>query len=402
MHLLVLDTIHGGKSLAHALAGLGHAVDMVDVYRGMDGISASVALSRVYDMVIAPIHLDPGHTLLRETKAPSITHHQAVRWIIGKNTPARFVEVTGARGKTTTASALAHLMQGQGILHTSCGTFRLPERTVIGREGITPASLIGVTGSVQSTDRWLIAEVSLGFTGGSELGILTSLETYPFAAGKRDALTEKLRSGACLPRIITPPGSDRSGNRLPADAVATADEDVCRYAWGEISGSYHNPLLGQEAYRDPLLIATAAACILGIDPSPLSGFEPLEGRKTVFFAGKSLIVDDSNSGTCGRTARDAIALARRLAGENAPLTLVIGKEKGAICEGFPVNEIASVIGEESPDRVILVGDYDPATLYPDGGDGYCISRAGTLDEGKSLAMQSPEGSMIILAVKTWR
>jgi len=401
MHLLVLDTIHGGRILAHALSEEGHAVDMVDIYRGRGGIDASVAGTRDYDMVIAPVHLDPGHQLLRGLTAPVITHHQAVRWIIGKRVPARFIEVTGARGKTTTAHALAHLVQGPGVLHTSCGTVLMPEKENIGRNGITPASLVAAAGAAYSSDRWLIAEVSLGFVGAGDLGILTSLETYTFAAGKRDALSEKLRSGACLPWLIVPPGSHRSGNRLPADQVAMAAGSTCRYAWNGISGTYENPLLGTEAYRDPLLIATAAACVLGIDPSPLASFEPIRGRKTVSRFGGTLVVDDSNSGTCARTARDAIHMARAQAGRNAPLVLVIGKEGGAICEGFPEEEIASVVMDESPDRIVLVGDYDPATACPGKGDG-CIARARTLDEGRDLAMQSPEGSMVVLAVKTWR
>ncbi len=401
MHLLVLDTIHGGGIIAHALSEKGHAVDMVDIYRGERGIDVSVARTRDYDMVIAPVHLDPGHPLLRELTAPLITHHQAVRWIIGRSAPARFIEVTGARGKTTTAHALAHLVQGPGILHTSCGAVLIPEKETIGGNGITPASLIAAAGAAHSGDRWLIAEVSLGFVGAGKLGILTSLETYTFAAGKRDALTEKLRSGAGLPWLIVPPGLNRSGNRLPADQVATAAGSTCRYAWNGISGTYENPLLAIEAYRDPLLIATAAACVLGIDPSTLASFKPISGRKTVFRFGSILVVDDSNSGTCAKTACDAIRLARAQAGRNAPLILVIGKEEGAICEGFPAEEIASVVMDESPDHIVLVGDYDPATACPGKGDG-CIARARTLDEGRSLAMQSPEGSMVVLAVKTWR
>jgi len=374
---------------------------MVDVYRGKEGIDPSVVRTRNYDMVIAPVHLDPGHPLLRELTFPVITHHQAVRWILGRSTPARFIEVTGARGKTTTAHALAHLMQGPGILHTSCGTVLMPEKENVGTNGITPASLLAAAESAHSSDRWLIAEVSLGFVGAGELGILTSLDTYTFAAGKRDALSEKLRSGAGLPWLVVPPGSHRSGNRLPADHVARATGSTCRYAWNGFSGTYENPLLSIEAYREPLLIVTAAACVLGIDPPHFPVFAPIRGRKAISRFGETLVVDDSNSGTCARTARDAICLARAHAKMDAPLVLVIGKESGAICEGFPEEEIASVVREESLDRIVLVGDYDPAIACPGKGDG-CIARAHTLDEGRKIAMELSEGGIVVLAVKTWR
>jgi hypothetical protein len=402
MRILVLDTIHGGRTIAHALRERGHTVDTVDIYRGKEGISPSDARSKDYEMVIAPVHLDPGHPLLRELTAPLITHHEAVRWIIGKQVPAQFIEVTGARGKTTTASALAHLMQGPGILHTSLKTVLLPERETVGRTGITPASLIAAAHSAYSQGRWLIGEVSLGFVGAGNLGVLSSSGTYAFGAGKRDALSEKIRSGTMLPRVIVPPGMSRSGNRLPADEVASSEGSTCRYEWMDITGRYENPLLMTEAYRDPLLIATAAACVLGIDPSPLGSFIPLEGRKTVSWVGSTLVVDDSNSGTCAETARDAIRLARASAGMPSPLTLVIGKEEGAICEGFPPEEIASVIRTESPDHVILVGDYKPDEVCQGRIGAGCVMQARTLEEGKARAMQFSDGRIVVLAVKTWR
>ncbi len=62
--------------------------------------------------------------------APVISHHEAVRQLLGKNTPEPMIEITGARGKTTTAHALAFLMEGPGILHTSTGTYQLPGKEV--------------------------------------------------------------------------------------------------------------------------------------------------------------------------------------------------------------------------------------------------------------------------------
>ena len=105
MHVLVLDTIHGGEDIAEALRQRGDTVDAVDVYRGT-GVPESVAASRRYDLVTAPVHLIPSHPLL--AKSPVKTHHEMVRELV---VPPRIsVEITGARGKTTTAFALAHLM----------------------------------------------------------------------------------------------------------------------------------------------------------------------------------------------------------------------------------------------------------------------------------------------------
>ena len=70
MRVLVIDTIHGGLDIARHLSARGHFTDTVDIYRGKSGIDASAAASRDYDLAIAPVHLDPGHPLLRSLSIP--------------------------------------------------------------------------------------------------------------------------------------------------------------------------------------------------------------------------------------------------------------------------------------------------------------------------------------------
>ena len=191
MHILVLDTIHGGEDIAAALRQRGDIVDAVDVYRGT-GIPESVAASRRYDLVTAPVHLIPSYPLL--AKAPVKTHHEMVRELV---VPPRIsVEITGARGKTTTAFALAHLMTdlGCGILHTSSGTFLMPERELLWRKSITPASVIAASESAEKLGaEWLIAEESVGVAGCGTLCILPSGHEYPIAVGQPRALVDKCR-----------------------------------------------------------------------------------------------------------------------------------------------------------------------------------------------------------------
>lgn len=402
MRILVLDTIHGGKVIAEALHQRGHSVDMVDVYRRQEGISPQYAERSEYDLMIAPVHLNPAYPLFRSIFSTVVTHHQAVRWIIGKRIPHPLIEVTGTRGKTTTAHALAHLMKGPGVLHTSNGTVAYPSCDHHCSGGITPAALINAVGIANSLGGWMIAEISLGFIGSGQLGILTSMDTYRFAGGQRDALEEKIRSGLSLPHFITPPGTHSGGNRIPADAIVRIRSDTCRYEWEGLQGEFSNPLLLMDAYRDSLAMAAAAACILGIDPSALASFSPLEGRMNLSVFQGTVVVDDSNSGTCALTARQAISLARQESGRKGPLTLVIGKEEGAICEGFPAEDVVNVIGSESPDRVILVGQgYDlhmPSPMKKS----IPFSCCSTLAEGRDLALRDTGKGMVVLAVKTWR
>ncbi|TAJ44441.1 coenzyme F430 synthase, partial [Methanofollis fontis] len=179
---------------------------------------------------------------------------------------------------------------------------------------------------------------------------------------------------------------------VAADEIAVIEEERCSYCYGGIEGMFEHPLLSLRAYREPLRLATAAACMLGIDPAPLSGFAALPGRMAISQEGQVLIVDNASSGACRETAIEAAAYARRLAGA-APLTLVIGTEGRTICEGFPVEEVRAAIREIAPAQTVTVGDYS------DVGD----ESASDLTSGIRIARRiTQDGGVILLAVKSWR
>ncbi len=245
MEILVLDTIHGGTELAIELTRSGHRVDTVDIYRGERGITPEEAADRRYDLLVAPVHLNPDHPLLKAVTAPRITHHGAVRMLLSGAAPHPMIEVTGARGKTTTAHAIAHalggpgvlsrgapfppgrsrlspegplppgtapapkepgLPAGPGILHTSRGTFLSPEGTLLWKRSITPASVIRAAREAARISGWLVAEESLGVSGAGDVAVLTSGNDYRIAAGKRSALAAKLESMRDSPVVVVPPG----------------------------------------------------------------------------------------------------------------------------------------------------------------------------------------------------
>lgn len=407
MKILVLDTIHGGREIARHLERKGHFVDSVDVYRGRDGIGPDDASMRSYDLMIAPVHLDPSYFLLGSMRIPCITHHDAVRWILGSDVPSPMIEITGARGKTTTANALAHVMEGPGILHASTGTTTFPDRRILWKGSITPASVIEAAMQSRSSNGWFIAEISLGYCGSGDLGVLTSGEDYLFAGGRRSALQEKVRSGLRLPSLVTPPGVHVTGSSVRCEDAVTVTGDSCHYSLEGIRGSFQNPLLRLPGYKTPLMLAATAAMVLGIDPSDLEDFSALEGRMAVKECDGVLVVDNSNSGT-NRETTAAAAEYLKSVNRKAAVTLVIGQEEDSVCEGFSAGEVFETVSLVQPDILILVGDYLSKTHMtrdrPTSGPGkptrvhYCR----TLGEGSELAMRLTEGGGVILAVKTWR
>ncbi|MEI8330924.1 MAG: coenzyme F430 synthase, partial [Methanomicrobiales archaeon] len=258
MQILVLDTIHGGREICDQYTRQGHDVDALDVYKDSTPAFAEKAKTHTYDLIIAPVHLDPAHPLLANRHAPIISHHEAVRRLLGDVLPESMIEITGSRGKTTTAHALAHLLPGNGVLHTSTGTYSYPEKDLLGKRSITPASILSAVDAANKMHGWLVAELSLGVTGAGDLAIITSSEDYPFAAGKKQALTEKIASARPAKHLLVADGIVCDfGNVVHIEEVARYEGMSCTVEWGGKRNVLTNPLFSLPPYRLPLMLAAA-------------------------------------------------------------------------------------------------------------------------------------------------
>jgi coenzyme F430 synthetase len=406
MYILVLDTIHGGKLLSEAFTSRGDVTDLVDVYRGESCVDVRTALSRTYDLIVAPVHLDPDHPLLKYARAPVITHHEAVRQLLGEDLPQLMIEITGSRGKTTTAHALASLLPGKGILHTSTGTFRFPEKIWISRSSITPGSVLTAVKLARDIHGWLIVEESLGVTGAGTLAIITSDEDYTFASGKKHALLTKLASTRHSRHLLLAEGirADFRDGAIHIEDITSSDGTECTICLDGKMHRFTNPLLSLPAYNTPLQLAAAAAQILGIDPSPLTSFAALTGRMAVSYENTILVLDNANSGTNLITTIDAARYARNTTGCEE-LTLVIGQPEGdgAVCEGFLLDQMLAAVEAIGPEHLIWVGRFpEPGTTEYIRLGPLVMAHVQTLDDGLVVAKRRTTRGSIVLAVKTWR
>jgi hypothetical protein len=405
MHVLVLDTIHGGKEIGAAYIEAGHSVDLVDIYRGTTPDELREAQHRHYDLVVAPVHLDPDHPLLARRTVPVITHHEAVRQLLGEHLPHPMVEITGAQGKTTTAHALAHILPGKGVLHTSTGTYSYPTKHLLFKKSITPASVIAAVRYASQMPGWLVAEISLGVTGAGDLAIITSPDNYTFARGKKCAIKEKIASARHAKRVLVAEGvfCDQE-NVVRVGDVVRCDGMKCT---AEIEGMkciLTNPLFLLPPYRAPLMLAAAAAMILHISPTPLNHFTALPGRMSVSHVKDLIIIDNANSGTNVATTLCAARYARHCA-RASDLTLVIGQVEGdgSVCEGFSFDQIASAIDEVRPTHIVWIGRYpEPGTGPYEALEGKVDAVCTTLEEGRNTAVSLAQKGSIVLSVKTWR
>ena len=399
MNILVVDTIHGGTEIARHLLLNGHIVDTVDVYRGEGSITVDEALTRTYDIVSAPVHLNPDHPLMH-LRAEYQTHHQMIPFCLGDARPPLTVEITGARGKTTTAHALASILPGRGILLSSIGITEYPSRINRGKKSITPASTIQAAKSAIASNGWLVAEESIGVSGMGDLGILTSGDDYLCAGGKKHALALKKEMLLSCKHCLAAPGIVWDAERVThTDDITSCCGTTCTWSYHGTEGSFVHPLMVLPAYRNALQTAAAAACMLGYAPDGLREFTALPGRLQVHRHGSLVIIDDANSGTSRSTVPEAVRYGRSILAK-APLVLVIGAEAQNICEGFSLADIKQVIDSTAPDTVILVGD-----CYPDEAALYlshpCV-QVSSLAEGTAYAKNRFNSGVIVLAVKTWR
>jgi hypothetical protein len=315
------------------------------------------------------------------------------------------VEVTGSQGKTTTAHAIAHILPGAGILHTSRGTFRYPSRQLLWKRSIPPASVLPAAEVALSLGGWLVAEESLGVTGAGAIGVLTSSGDYPVAAGKRSARAVKIASLASSPRSVVPanlPAAPPGSVRL--DTATDVEGDRCRYHLEGMDGEFRNPLLRLPAYANAMALAAAVGCMLGIFPDSLSTFAPVEGRMHLSRDGDLVVVDGASSGTTADTAIESARYARSVAGRE-DLALVIGEEERAVCEGFPPEQVAKAISAIHPAVVVLVGktakERGTVAAALEGSPSEMLA-AETLAEGRAKSRSLITAGSLVLAVKIWR
>ena len=445
--ILVLDPIHGAEVIADALKELGKDVDIFNPYR-----EPSFRGDLNYDLVIAPVHLNPNFEVMKRVlnaRIPHITHHEAVKELVSLNnlfSDLNAIEITGTVKKTTTCELIYQLLRGRKniIMHTSSGTryesadgeeVRLP------RLSGTPANVLKVM--LMARDKGLkpeiaIFEISLGLTGSGDVGVITSLEDdYMIAGATKAASAAKMASIRNCDGIIVHPGLPLSsvvhdnsnsnsygdkGENLGIEGVRAVFNKLRTIDGKVISGSLNfAPFkwrIASDYYRSCLEAALCAVLSLGIAPEELNTEEitAVTGRMQVEALKGRILIDNSNSGTKLKFVSelvDAASHLRQYPSERArgekqkqmkQMILIIGEDSPYVCEGINVDELKEVVemanGRSVFKQIIIVGDRFRAEAEFASAS---VSFASDLDTALNNAIDvSGEGDVIISNVKTWR
>lgn len=441
--ILVLDTIHGAEIIAEELKGLGKQAEVFDPYHQ----SFSKALD--YDLVIAPVHLNPNFEVIKQAlkmEIPFMSHHKAVKEIASlKNlfSDIKVVEVTGTVGKTAVCELICQLLKNKKVKvlsHTSSVTrFKSAGAEVqFPRIGGAPANVLKVMKIASEKNLKpdiVVFEISLGLTGIGDVGVITSLEAdYRIAGGTKDASAAKIASIQnyayeieCRNRrsaVIVLPDSfagmpenrkdelkrfntnffgataknlwlDDTEHKVFFDGLKTVNGDSVS---GGMKFNFEAGFYG-DYYRNSLEASFCTVLSLGIPPERVNtgDISAVHGRLKVESRKGRFLIDNSNSGTKLTFLDEITEMARRYSDK---IILIVGVESEYVCEGVNEEELKEVVASAARDfvEILIVG-----AEFKDKIEGKTVFFSDTLDAALEKAVSdSEEGSVIISNVKTWR
>ncbi|KCZ71123.1 UDP-N-acetylmuramyl pentapeptide synthase [Candidatus Methanoperedens nitroreducens] len=454
----VLDLTHGGIVLSRKLKKLVRSVTAIDVYNTItevldelenEGITTAQSPLNVddFDVLIAPVHLDPDYPMLRDAvnkNIPVLSHHAAAGQILSAFSSApqsnydlrdkTIIEITGTKAKTSTSILLAEMLSREKkvISHTSQGVKDWSTGRIIKKGlSITPASTLSALDAVLEAGiepEVVIFEISLGGTGFANIGVITTVANdYPIANNTRMASEAKRQMilnaktgsslvvnydalrlfGACRRdiNIISFTDTVNASCNVYYEDISSKG-GVIAYYLGKRQGRIHipeNPGYDIDSYKTAFVCATAVALAMDIDDDAIDRsireFRGAEGRMRKTSLQGRVLIDNSNSGMDIHTAEKALLYSKP---EGGRIVMVLGEEAQQVCEGLDPGGVADFIDRHQSElrALVLVGE----RMLPFVQDNVkSIYYADNLSCGIELAIQlTNEKDIILSCVKCFR
>lgn len=392
MHALVLDLTHGGDVLCERLLQQGYEVTCVDVYGlstlpRMDELrSLGATVTRAvpaghYDLLVSPVHC-PDRFLTDASWSERRTFHEMVGMLMPEDGQHR-IEITGVKGKTSTAHLLAHLLHQDGrsvLLHSSRGLYHYgPEGVTLVHEkvSINPVSLLTLPDL--DVDH-VLAEVSLGGSGKADISVITNLvDDYLIAGGTRKACGAK--SSILNPRglnlvpdsekdiwmpfghpLVTflPSITLRGSNKLGEGQDAVVDYDGMHHIL-LASGYLHNSYI--TAFDTALAVCKHLRIPSGSILEGLQNFRGVPGRGEVHVQDKRALVLERNPGISAASMHHTLESLSTIA-DISGCRIQVNPVNRKVCEKLEWGAIEELAERYHADLVWTDGDLGPDPKYP--------------------------------------
>lgn len=425
MNNLVIDLTHGGVKIAISLSKKGKNVLAYDLYNTLKGIDAKML--EVYDVeliqleklsdfkgdmnVIYPIHMPLSFDEIKSFN-PDLnwtfqSHHETIGEILkdwGEDIPK--IEITGVKGKTTSAFMLKEILIDENpLILSSLGAFLYENKKEIILKkdiSIAPANIKETVdlsykianpickiaeGTVVSENlrkyNSAIFESSLGVSGIGDVGLLLNIvEDYPIAKGRSTAseakkqvfrcrcvciqkeALDKYYSGIKHDRTNTFSLTDHTANLSVDNAEYDLDQTRLKITYNNVKTIKDNVISGQIKLKTFAPGPHHVSNVLGVILTCLSleidfnkiikglrNYKGIPGRTTKKTIENSTIIEDINPGLNTQAIKESINMIQNL----KDYYISIGGDYGITCEEINEEKLSDFLNTLNTD-IILTGE----------------------------------------------
>lgn len=327
---------------------------------------------------IAPVHMKKLFKI-------DYSHHEFTSYLVKKHQQKygwnfKLIQVTGVKGKTSTANFTASLLEDYNILLLTSNnlSYISNKKSIILDDSlsITPASIIESIDIAKKHDLldkidYFIMEVSLGVIPDGFISILTNiLEDYPIASGQSSASLAKESIFKSKYTLCDKKALDDYYSDKEALSVSISDDDAefylsdIEYDFFNTKFTFHHEgniydlesFAPSDFYLNNILFALGVASILDIGMDKirpnLSKLNSVEGRFSYKKIDDMLIVEDVNPGLNTTSIKNSINNLNRYY-EN--FIIILGGDYGITCEEIDEKKLLNYLETISNKNVILTG-----------------------------------------------
>ena len=405
MKVLVVDMTHGGLLISSEFMKIpGTEVLALDIYKSMDplrieelkskGLTFLESLDDIKEYknqivesdltIVAPVHCKLDYDV-------TLSHHEAVGYLLNDRINIPIIEVTGVKGKTSIVWVLKEIFKDSNPLVLSSLGVEVVEEgecKVLKRDiSITPASIIEAWKLSEGYERGIcIFETSLGGTGLADVGILTNLaEDYPIARNSRTASEAKrqifkskavaceiesynskysefygktntfgnstnTKNSANLTASQIQFGFDKTNFQIDIVDFKTSNQQILNESF-EVSTFAPAPI-----HITNVLAAVCASLTLGVSIEKiregLNNFKGVKGRTSINEQDGIRIIEEINPGLNVTSVKKAISMAKNM----DSLGVIFGGKYGVTCEEIDEESVSDVLEGIDEDIPLILVD----------------------------------------------
>ena len=425
MNNLVIDLTHGGVKIAISLAKKDKNVLAYDLYNTLKGIDAKmlevygvelIQLEELSDFkgdmnIIYPIHMPLSFDEI-ESFNPNLnytfqSHHEIICEILkdwGEDIPK--VEITGVKGKTTSAFMLKEILIDENpLILSSLGAllYENKKEIILKKDiSIAPANIKETIdlaykianpickiaeGTVVSENlrkyNSAIFESSLGVSGIGDVGLLLNIvANYPIAKGRSTASEAKKQVFRCRCVCIQKEALDKyyhevkhektnsfsltddKANLFVSDVEYGLDQTVLEITYNEVKTINDNVISGEMQVKTfapgphhvSNVLGVVLTCLsLEIDSEKimegLKNYKGIPGRTTKRTIVNSTIIEEINPGLNTEAIKESVNMIQDL----KDYYISIGGDYGITCEEIDEEKLSDFLNTLNTD-IILTGE----------------------------------------------